>query len=175
MPNRYIDFYPNTYYHIYNKSLTEDTVFHDHTCYKRFYDKMIQLWKDEFKKYSFDIAAYCLLPNHYHLVLIYTWKQDFDPITSFMHRLQTSYSMYYNKRYKRKWPLFQWRFKAKPIQQESYLQECFVYVNFNAVKHWIVDDIKDWDYTSFHLLDNLDKKQYKSINKNIWILNDLEF
>ena len=93
-----------------------------------------------------------------------------------MRKLQQTYSQFFKIKHSLwKWQFFEWRFKAKPIQDEAYLQQCFVYVNFNPVKHWLVEDINHWDYTSYHMLDDEDKKQYLSVSKQIWILDDLEF
>lgn len=173
MPIRYIQLYPYTYYHIYNRGFDKQTIFYDHQDYDRFYKTMLRYNKDDFSK--IDIASYCFLPNHFHFILI-SKSDDEYYISNFMRKLQQSYSQFFKIKHSLwKWQFFEWRFKSKPIQDEAYLQKCFVYVNFNPVKHWLVEDIKDWDYTSYHMLDETKKKQYLTLSEEIWILDDLEF
>jgi hypothetical protein len=75
-----------------------------------------------------------------------------------MSKLQQSYSMYFKIKYKNliiglNWrSLFEWRFKAKLIKDDDYLIKCLNYINYNPLKHWIVDNIDDYAYTSIHQL-----------------------
>ena len=173
MPVRYLKLYPYTYYHIFNRAFEKQTIFYDHSDYDRFYKTILRYWKDGFPK--IDLVSYCFLPNHFHLILI-SKSDDEKYISNFMRKIQQSYAQYAKAKYSSwKGQFFEWRFKAKPIQDDKYLQQCFVYVNFNAIKHWLVEDIKDWKYTSYHMLDEAEKNQYLSLSKEIWVLDDLEF
>jgi len=60
--------------------------------------------------------------------------------------------------------LFEWRFKAKLIKDEDYLSKCLAYVNFNALKHEIVDNIDNYSWTSYHQITNKEKiNKYKDL------------
>ena len=173
MPTRGMKLYPYTYYHIFNRWFEKQNIFFSHSDYYRFYKTILRYAKEQFPK--IDLVSYCFLPNHFHFILISKAEDEFY-ISNFMRKIQQSYSQYYKAKHSVwKWPVFEWRFKVNPIQDEQYLEQCFVYVNFNAVKHWLVDDIKNWDYTSFHMLDDSKKNQYLNMSKEIWLIEDLEF
>jgi len=78
-----------------------------------------------------DIGAYCLMPNHFHLLL--HEKVD-GGISTFMKKLSTAYSMYFNKRYERTGALFEGRFKAQHADNNEYLKYLFAYIHLNPIK-----------------------------------------
>src|SRR5690606_36166474 len=78
-----------------------------------------------------EIGAYCLMPNHFHILL--KSKED-DGISKFMNKLGTSYSMYFNRRYERTGILFQGRYKAKHVESDEYLKYLFSYSHLNPIK-----------------------------------------
>ncbi len=173
MPIRYLKLYPYIYYHIFNRGFEKQTIFFDHYDYDRFYKIILKYWKEDFPK--IDLASYCFLPNHFHLILISKAESE-NYISDFMRKIQQSYSQYAKAKYSLwKGQFFEWRFKAKAIQDDNYLQQCFVYVKFNAIKHWLVENITDWAYTSYHMLDNEQKNKYLKITDDIWLLEELEF
>ena len=85
--------------------------------------------------------AYCLMPNHFHL-LIYL-HDDVGALSRFMASITIAYSMYFNKKYKRRGPLFENRFKASPIFEDVYLQHISRYIHLNPAKY------KTWPYSSY--------------------------
>jgi putative transposase len=90
------------------------------------------------------VLAYSLMPNHFHLVLEQLVE---DGISSFMRKLSTGYSMYFNTRYEHSGVLFQGRFKSSHIDSESYFRYIFSYVHLNPVEliepDWKEEGIKD--------------------------------
>jgi REP element-mobilizing transposase RayT len=80
------------------------------------------------------VVSYCLLPNHFHLLL----KQEQDNgITKFMQRLGTSYTMFFNRKYERNGPLFAGKFKAKLLEGDFALPTISAYINLNYKYHQI--------------------------------------
>jgi REP element-mobilizing transposase RayT len=80
------------------------------------------------------IISYCLLPNHFHLIL----KQEVEGgISKFMQKLGTSYARYFNEKYERSGSLFQGKFKATIIRSEYGLPTLTTYVNLNYKHHGI--------------------------------------
>jgi len=77
-----------------------------------------------------DIHAVCLMPNHYHLIL--TPKTEAG-LSTFMLKLGTGYSMYFNTRHERTGSLFEGRFKAKHIDNDNYLKYLFSYIHLNPL------------------------------------------
>ena len=151
----------NEYYHIYNRGVDKRNVFLDDFCFYRFYTSLILLndiqdglmerYRDyqrthpkaqpsEFLRLSLrkenplvKIVAYCLNPNHYHFIL--EQKKE-NGIEKFMHRIGTSYTMYFNKKYQRSGALFQGRFKSAQIKPNGLLY-LSAYVNCNSEIHGI--------------------------------------
>jgi len=80
------------------------------------------------------IVAYCLNPNHFHLIL----EQLVDGgISEFMRRVGGGYANYFNEKYKRSGSLFEGRFKAKHIDKDNYFLHSSCYVNLNNKVHQI--------------------------------------
>ena len=106
------------------------------------------------KHASIEIEAFSILPNHFHLLLLSS--QSGREISIFMRKIQQSYAMYFNGKYKDsiksglKYPVFEGRFKANAIENEGYLHAIFDYIELNPIKHCIVSDIKQWPYSSFN-------------------------
>lgn len=108
-----------------------------------------------------DIGAYCLMPNHFHILLR---ERTEGGISQFMHKLATGYTMYFNKKNSRSGGLFQGVFKARHIDSDNYLKYLFAYIHLNPVKllqsNWEKAGIKDvstienflqnYKYSSFH-------------------------
>lgn len=128
---------------------------------------------------SFSLMAYCLLPNHFHLLI----RQNKDvSVSKFILKVATSYSMYFNKKYNRSGGLFESRFKSKHVDSDEYLKYLFSYIHLNPVKlideSWKENNItdkenarrflEDYRYSSYS--DYLGSKRMESV-----ILNKEEF
>lgn len=123
-PPRY--FQKDSYYHVYNRGTRKQEIFIQKRDYERFLDRL-QEYKD---KFEVSILVYCLMPNHFHLLL----KQETDtPITFFMLRLGTSYAKYFNIKYDQVGSLFQGPFKAKLIDSDEYLLQLSRYIHRNPI------------------------------------------
>lgn len=86
-----------------------------------------------------DLLAYVLMPNHFHLLV---YQRHPGEMGRFMQSLLTSYSRYFNKKYKRSGSLFESRYKASMISDESYLEHISRYIHLNP-KFW-----HDYEYSS---------------------------
>ncbi len=135
------------FYHLYNRGINKMTIFLDDVDKKRFIKllfacnskkpvvfKSIQgspLEKIERGETIVDIGAYCLMPNHFHLLIR---EKIENGITMFMEKLFTAYSMYFNKKNERTGRLFEGIFKATHINYDEYLKYLFAYIHLNPVK-----------------------------------------
>jgi putative transposase len=79
------------------------------------------------------------MPNHAHLLL---YQRQQRAMAEFMRSLLTSYSMYFNKKYKRSGPLLESRYKASMITDDSYLEHITRYIHLNP-RQW-----RDYEYSS---------------------------
>ena len=162
MAMRKISLVVNEFYHIYNRGVEKRVIFIDKYDYQRFVELLflvnthhaidLRSIHDEIGSvYDFDrgepllaIGAYCLMPNHFHLLVTPIAE---DGVSLFMSKLCTSYSMYFNKKYQRNGTLFQGRYKAEWADSDQYLKYLFAYIHLNPVKlidsTWKEEGIKD--------------------------------
>jgi REP element-mobilizing transposase RayT len=148
MGNRLHLFSIDEYYHCYNRGVDKRIVFNDAQDFNYFiksltvYNSHLSLGK--LRLYSslppkdglVDVVAYCLLPNHFHLILK---ERSEKGISNFMKKVGTGYSMYFNKKYKRSGALFQGVFKSKFIKSDQDLRQLIAYVSNNNIVHDIAD------------------------------------
>lgn len=155
---RKFSFAPGEYYHIYNRGTEKRKIFLDWRDHWRF---MVLLYaansrsvihlsdheeKDPINLFDLprpatlvDIGVYCLMPNHFHILL----REPVGSNTSrFMLKLQTGYSMYFNKKHQRTGSLFEGPFRAKHITDDNHLKYLFAYIHLNPVK---ITDPQSWE------------------------------
>ncbi len=90
------------------------------------------------------IYAYCLMPNHVHLLL----ESSVEPLAKFMQGLQQSYTQYFNLIYNKVGHLFQGRYKAIVCERDEYLLELIRYIHLNPVRSKMVQRPEQYKYTS---------------------------
>jgi putative transposase len=131
----------NQIYHIINRGNRRESVFHDKFDYERF----LKLLLDSKEKYKIKIYAYCLMPNHFHLVIYTKYAES---LSKTMHRISSSYVRYYNKKYKISGHLWQGRYKSFIVEKDSYLLVLLKYVEANPKRANIVECCEDYKYSS---------------------------
>ena len=130
---------PNSFYHVYARGNSKMRIFADEQDYLTFLKLFARYLSPEEAKdpygisypnfyHKVDLVAFCIMPNHFHL-LVYQHQQG--ALTSFMQSLMTSYSRYFNTKYKRSGSLFESRFRASLISDEGYLQHITRYIHLN--------------------------------------------
>ena len=138
----------NGYYHIYNRGVDKRTIFEDEKDHKVFLNllktylsppnstdhPLSSIIKRPRPLPCFygkiQLLAFCLMPNHFHLLIKQTNKMD---IADFVRSLCTTYSMYFNKRNKRSGTLFQSKYKAVLVETDSYLVHLSRYIHLNPL------------------------------------------
>lgn len=169
MPYRIVPFTNGEIYHLYNRGLEKQTIFHQGRDYSRFIQTIfyyqIQNPKPKFSLYRrskifpinhqkkiIDILCYCLMPNHFHLVI----KQLLDGgISEFMRRFIHSYTKYRNVKYKRQGPVFQGVFKAVRVETDEQLLHLSRYVHLNPLVSFLVKDLGAYPWSSYPVYINL--------------------
>lgn len=131
------------YYHVYNRGANKQPIFKDDTDKEKFLsllarhlDKTLQLRDSngkEYEKYAADLVAYCLMDNHFHLLLFQ--QADTTAISRLLKSVSTAYSMYYNRRHRHQGTIFQGVFKASHINDESYLLHISRYIHMNPFSY----------------------------------------
>lgn len=140
------------YYHLYSRGVEKRVVFQDKQDYQHFMfimyvfntKKSIKL-RDISENFDrgvtiVDIGAYCLMPNHFHILVREKIKGG---SSTYMRKILTAYSMYFNKKYKRTGILYESVFKSSYINKDNYLKYIYSYIHLNPAKlinkHWRED------------------------------------
>ncbi len=129
-------------YHIINRGNGGQVVFHKDTDYGAFIDIM----KEAKIQYSINIFAYCLMPNHFHMVLMPHQAQN---LSKWMQWLMTSHVRRYHRHYGTSGHVWQGRYKSFLIQKDSHLLAVLRYVEGNPLRSGLVKSAKDWLWSSY--------------------------
>ncbi len=96
-------------------------------------------------KFGHTIHAYCLMPNHVHLLV----ESSSEPLAKFMQGLQQSYSQYYNLRHRKTGHVFQGRYKAIVCEKDEYLLQLIRHIHLNPVRADLVRRPIEYPWSSY--------------------------
>ena len=155
-------FIPNNLYHIYNRGNNQQRIFFNRENYLFFLKKIKKGLTPHCR-----ILAWCLMPNHFHLMVYYpealpnqplsdNFESDnfgvMQPLTRSIAILVSSYAKAINKQQHRTGSLFQQKTKAKLLTENKntdYPFVCFHYIHQNPLKAGLVRQSEDWEFSSF--------------------------
>lgn len=129
-------------YHVMMRGNERKQIFFDTDDYYSFI-RIVNRCKDS---NSFQLLAYCLMPNHVHLLI----KEEEKKIDIVMRDITTRYVYWYNEKYCRVGHLFQDRFKSEPIETDDYLITVLRYIHQNPLKAGICKNVGDYKYSSYN-------------------------
>ena len=142
MPPRTTPFIPEHYYHIYNRGVNRQPICLGEDNWIYFITRM----REYFQKEIAEIVAYCLMPNHFHvLALIKT--DDFS--ARIMQPLGVSYTKAVNKQQNRVGPLFLGPFRAVLVDSNDYLLQLSRYIHLNPTAAGLVKQPEEWLFSSY--------------------------
>ncbi len=148
---------PGRTYHIYNKAISHDKLFVTEKDYFFFLRKL--------HRYILPVAhivAYCLIPNHFHLLVTLKEAEEIAgmpendrdeqvrKISKIFSNLFNSYTRSFNIAHKRSGRLFLYPFKRILVDDEDYFACLIVYIHRNPVHHGLVKDYDKWKYSSYN-------------------------
>ncbi len=143
MPYRKTLFVEKCYYHVFTRGNEKRVIF---TCERDYYHFMDK-FKEALDRYAVDVICYCLMSNHFHLVLKEKGQRG---ISRLMHDLSLSYAKYFNIKYGRTGYLYENRFKAKFIDTNSYLVLLSKYIHLNpAVMVKSIGELENYPWSSY--------------------------
>ncbi|BAF72254.1 conserved hypothetical protein [Sulfurovum sp. NBC37-1] len=149
-------------YHIINRGVAQMHVFEEPEDYEYFEDLMCFYAKS----FGIIIHNYCLMSNHYHLLIEITQQN----LSKFMRQLSMGYSIYFNKKNKRTGHLWQGRFKSWYVTDEAYFYTLMCYIEQNPLKANMIEDIREYPYSSYHYF--LDYENIPECLQNAWIVQN---
>ncbi len=147
------------YYHIVNRGVEQRVVFKEKEDFEQFETLMCFYAKN----FGVVIHNYCLMSNHYHLLIEITHPN----LSKFMRQLNMNYAIYFNKKYKRSGHLWQGRFKSWYVTDEAYLYTLMRYIEQNPLKANMIKDIVHYPYSSYHYF--LDHNHLPECLKGSWV------
>ncbi len=149
------------YYHIINRGVDKMNIFRHPDDYEYFEELMCFYMKS----YGITLHNYCLMSNHYHLLIETTGEN----LSKFMRQLNMNYAIYYNKKYKRTGHLWQGRFKSWYVTDEAYLYTLMLYIEQNPLNAKMVKSLEAYPYSSYHYFL---EKQIPECLKQSWIIQN---
>jgi len=137
----------DNFYHIYNCGNNKENLFIEADNYSYF---LLLI-----KKYLLDVSeilSYCLLKNHFHLLIKTKPNTESEKISRQFSNLFNAYAKAINKRYNRTGSLFKDRFSRIKVINEDYLKSLIIYIHTNPVHHNLINDFRKYRHSSYHAL-----------------------
>jgi putative transposase len=135
--------YPGAWYHVMNRGLNKCHIFHE----SKHQQKFLTLLKDIHSRYKVQIHAYCLMDNHYHLIL-HTPESN---LSRAIRHVDGVYTQYFNHDMKRDGALFRGRYKSILIDAENYLLLLSRYIHLNPVDAKLCTKPEEYEWSSYSL------------------------
>jgi REP element-mobilizing transposase RayT len=187
-------FESDKFFHVYNHAVGQDNLFETNENYNFFLNK--------YSKYINPIAdtfVYCLMPNHFHFLVMIKEQKEIEKIMRSMQKLENSdatdlenmseliskfvskqfsnlfnsYSKSFNKQQNRTGNLFNRPLKRKHVNDDIYLKNLIHYIHYNPVYHEFVENLNEWKHSSYESFFS-EKKTNLKRKEVIEIFNDIE-
>jgi len=145
-------------YHIFNRGCNRNPIFYTDENYRYLTEKI----STTVERFGVDVIAYCLMPNHYHLLV----QQNSEvPISKWLQYIFNGYSQAINKQEGRTGTLFEGRPKHILIDSDEYLLDVIAYIHFNPVAAGLTSKPVKWEFSN--CLEWLGKRESMLISNHI--------
>ena len=134
--------YPGAWYHVMNRGRRGEEIFTERNDYRLF----IEVLKESAELFNIKIAGYCLMLNHYHLLL----HTPDGNLSRCMRQINGIYTQRFNRVHKYDGPLFRGRYKSILVEVESYLLELLRYIHKNPLRAGLCEDLSDYEWSSHY-------------------------
>lgn len=165
MPGRNVPLVNGEYYHLYNRGSEKRNIFTKYGDYQRFLKTLyyyqfigpkprfsrftqsnLYLFKPLYENKLIELLCYCLMPNHFHLLLRQLRENG---ISIFMSQLSNSYTKYFNVKYNRVGALLQGGFKSVLVENDEQLIHVSRYIHLNPIASELIKDLPDYKWSSY--------------------------
>lgn len=138
-------------YHVMLRGINRQNIFYDIYDYELFLKLLKKLTHLEDERHQLllprcIIYAYCLMPNHVHLLL----REKEEPLASVMKSIGVAYAWHYNKKYQHLGSIFQDRFRSEPVNTDAYFFTLMRYIHQNPIKAGLVKEVREYEWSSWH-------------------------
>ena len=148
--------YPDAWYHVMNRGRRGEKIFET----KEDYWSFIELLQEVTDIFNLKVAAYCLMPNHYHLLI----RTPDANLSRSMRHLNGVYTQRFNKRHSCDGQLFRGRYKSIVVESDSYALELVRYIHRNPLESRLVNDLQKYQWST-HKPYLSDAKKWKWLHK----------
>ena len=152
------------YYHIVNRGVEQRVIFKEPADYEYFEELMCFYAKS----YAITIHNYCLMSNHYHLLI----EIEHENLSKFMKQVNSNYAIYFNKKNGRSGHLWQGRFKSWYVTDEAYLYTLMCYIEQNPLKANMVKELEEYAYSSYNYF--LDANNIPECLEHSWVVRNYQ-
>lgn len=130
-------------YHVLNRAVRRATIFKKEADYEAFERVLAEAWE----RTGMRIISYCIMPNHWHLVL---WPKADGDLSEFMRWLTVTHTQRWHAHHGTSGtgPLYQGRYKSFPIKQDHHFLTVCRYIERNALRAGLVENAEDWRWCS---------------------------
>ena len=137
-------------YHVMLRGINRQNIFYDVNDYGTFLESLRKLVHptDEYHRplpSHCIVYAYCLMPNHVHLLL----QEKDEGLAFVMKSLGVAYAWHYNKKYQHLGPVFQDRYRSEPVNDNAYFFTLLRYIHQNPLKAGLTDNVSDYYWSSW--------------------------
>ena len=133
--------FPGAVYHLTARGDRREDIFLDDTDRQTF----LELLAKEIRQQRWRLYAYCLMGNHYHLLI----ETPEGKLVAGMQRLNGVYTQAFNRRHGRVGHVLQGRYKSILVDKDAYLLELARYIVLNPVRAHMVKRVEDWAWSSY--------------------------
>lgn len=156
--------YPGATYHIMHRGIRRTEIYSGDEDYQMF---LVYL-REEAERHKCGIHAYCLMTNHFHLLL----ETEEVEIWKLMKNLSHKYAQYYNSRYNYRGHLFESRYISCLIEDDAYFLQTSRYIHLNPVKAHMVRKPGDYRWSSFRAMVGMEKDRITTRDKTLRYFKD---
>ena len=142
MPGRRTTFLAGEFHHLYNRGVDRGAIFFSDDNYRYF----MRLLMGKAERHAVDVVAFCLMPNHYHILIRPSVDNTVSP---FINSLLGSFVQGRNAARHRVGPLSQGRYKSVHVDRDEYLAHLARYIHLNPVAAGLVALPQDWPYSNY--------------------------
>ena len=132
--------YPGAFYHVTSRGNERKAVFKS----RRDREQFLSYLESATERYGAVIHAYCLMDNHYHLLV----ETPLGNLSKIMQHINSAYTLYFNTKRMRSGHLFQGRYKAILVDADAYLKELSRYIHLNPVRAGIAENPNEYEWSS---------------------------
>ena len=133
--------YPGAFYHITSRGNERKPVFKS----QRDREKFLEYLESASERYEAVIHVYCLMDNHYHLLI----ETPAGNLSRIMQHINGAYTTYFNVKRQRSGHLFQGRYKSILVQADEYAKELSRYIHLNPVRAGMVEKPEEYEWSSY--------------------------